>query len=63
MIFFLFHIESEGKCGWIIGGGVKTHYYNSNLTIKLPDIVRQINRIYDGVEAETRKTQASFQII
>ena len=21
MIFFLFHIEIEGKCGWIIGGG------------------------------------------
>ena len=20
-IFFLFHIEIEGKCGWIIGGG------------------------------------------
>ena len=20
MIFFLFHIEIEGKCGWIIGG-------------------------------------------
>ena len=25
--------------------------------------VREINRIYDGVEAETRKSQASFQII
>ena len=24
---------------------------------------RQINRIYDGVEVETRKSQASFQII
>ena len=23
----------------------------------------EINRIYDGVEAETRKSQASFQII
>ena len=22
MIFFLFHIEIEGKCRWIIGGGV-----------------------------------------
>ena len=21
MIFFLFHIEIEEKCGWIIGGG------------------------------------------
>ena len=21
VIFFLFHIEFEGKCGWIIGGG------------------------------------------
>ena len=21
MIFFLFYIEIEGKCGWIIGGG------------------------------------------
>ena len=21
MIFFLFHIEIEDKCGWIIGGG------------------------------------------
>ena len=24
---------------------------------------KKINRIYDGVEAETRKSQASFQII
>ena len=31
-----------------------------------PSVNRQdvrINRIYDGVEAETRKSQASFQII
>ena len=25
--------------------------------------MKQINRIYGGVEAETRKSQASFQII
>ena len=25
--------------------------------------IPEINRIYDGVEAETRKAQASFQII
>ena len=34
---------------------------------ELPDqslsTFKQINRIYDGVEAETRKSQASFQII
>ena len=23
LCFFLFHIEMEGKCGWIIGGGAK----------------------------------------
>ena len=26
-------------------------------------LIMLINRIYDGVEAETRKSQASFQII
>ena len=27
------------------------------------DQLNEINRIYDGIEAETRKSQASFQII
>ena len=33
-------------------------YYDFTQTDKI-----QINRIYDGVEAKTRKSQASFQII
>ena len=31
--------------------------------IWLVHLSKKINRIYDGVEAETRKSQASFQII
>ena len=26
-------------------------------------VLKENNRIYDGIEAETRKSQASFQII
>ena len=29
MSFFLFHIETEGKCGWIIGGGGGKGYVGS----------------------------------
>ena len=29
----------------------------------LSNVLAKSNRIYDGVEAETRKSQASFQII
>ena len=32
-------------------------------TVVRSSAVLKINRIYDGVEAETRKSQASFQII
>ena len=32
-------------------------------SVLYPAAALKINRIYDGVEAETRKSQASFQII
>ena len=31
--------------------------------VGIGQLTYDINRIYDGVEAETRKSQASFQII
>ena len=35
----------------------------SKISISIPMLSTEPNRIYDGVEAETRKSEASFQII
>ena len=56
----LFSLKTMKKCSILSSAAVVMGALKAGLqSIKW----LKINRIYDGVEAETRKSQASFQII